>query len=57
MANDNDETETETTEDLIEGTKEAKGAAHEAVTDTEGEASQLQEELDRRAAEQSADPE
>lgn len=53
MANGENETETETTEDLIEGTKEAKEAAHKAVADTEGEAQELQEELDRRAAEQS----
>ena len=53
MANGNDET----TDDLIEGTKEAKEAAKEAVADTEGEAGELQEELDRRAAEQSGDAE
>ncbi|QYG91257.1 hypothetical protein HC251_01595 [Iamia sp. SCSIO 61187] len=48
MANGNDET----TDDLIEGTKQAKEAAKDAVADTEDDAQQLQEELDRRSAEQ-----
>jgi len=50
MANGNDET----TEDLIKGTEEAKQAAEEAVSETETEAGELQEELDRRAADESA---
>ncbi len=50
MANGKDET----TEDLIKGTKEAKKAAEDAVSDTESEAQELQEELDRRAEDESA---
>lgn len=55
MANGKDETET--TDDLIAGTKEAREAAQDAVADTEGDAQQLQEELDRRAEQSGSAPE